>query len=91
MNTYTAVETENTVCLKDVHECAEHALGAICGTGLEADLLGVSSSLWTNVQGLGDPLPLLSTKSALSHRPHSQTRSRARTQIQRVRHRGREA
>ena len=45
--TYAAIETKDAIGLEDVHECAEHALGAIWGACLKADLLGVSSSFRT--------------------------------------------
>ena len=58
---YPAVETQGTVCLEDVHECAEHAPRAIWGASLKADLLGVSSSFRTSKIW---PLPLLLTRLA---------------------------
>ena len=57
--TYAGIETKDAIGLEDVHECAEHALGAIWGAGLKADLLGVSSS-FRDFQRL-TMLPLLLT------------------------------
>ena len=85
---YASVETQDAVCLEDMHECAEHALGAIWGAGLKADLLGVSSSFRTSK---GGPLPLLLTRLAFTHSVISGKTSRARTQVQWMGHRGREA
>ncbi len=62
--THTAVETEYAVRLENVHERAEHALRAIWGASLKADLRGVSSKVRTCRAG---PLPLLSTRLALDH------------------------
>ncbi len=62
--THTAVETEYAVCLEYVHESAEHALRAIWGASLKADLRGVSSRVRTCRVGL---LPLLSTRLAWDH------------------------
>lgn len=47
-DTYATVETQDTIRLEDMHKCGEHALGAIWGASLKADLLGVSSSFRTS-------------------------------------------
>ena len=67
--TYTAVEAQYTTCPENVHECAQHALWAIWGASLKADLLGVSSSF--NMSRVVR-LPLLFTLLAMNHSIFSQ-------------------
>lgn len=43
METYTTVETYDTIILQDIEEGAEHAPGAIWSAGLKADLRSVSA------------------------------------------------
>ncbi len=43
IETYTAVESYDTIVLQDIDEGAEHALRAIWSTGLKADLRSVSA------------------------------------------------
>ena len=43
IETYTAVESYDTIILQDIEEGAEHAPGAIWSAGLKADLHSVSA------------------------------------------------
>ena len=43
VDTYTTVESYNTIVLQDIEEGAEHAPGAIWSAGLKADLRSVSA------------------------------------------------
>ena len=43
IETYTTVESYDTIILQDIEEGAEHAPGAIWSAGLKADLRSVSA------------------------------------------------